>query len=683
MMYSPCEKLNLDRFLFAHLYVDSLRTKRTKNMVQNALEALSKGSQTLEKAYEEAMIRIQRQDPDDVTLAKRVITWIVFAERVLTTTELVHALAVKQGTTRLDVDDLLDVNDIVSVCAGLVVVDQSSQIIRLVHYTAQQYFERIRDAWNPEGHLELARTCLTHLGFDAYRRIRCSTHFVRMESPPFYTYAARNWAKHAASAQDELFDLVCTILLNENLLSHVMWAINALEESDIDYRGGIRPRATLLHVLSARGLSKIADKLGVKVNSDVEASLVEEDYRYHTSLHMAALHGHETMVKWLLHQNSKLDDIPRLDCPWISSGLIGALVSRRKPMVKLLLDSGAVSNFEYHDHPSLEKTTPLHTASAQGWDDVVEILIKQNLRISVNALDLGQLTPLYRACECNHVEVVKLLVDHGADVNLCRQQGRTPIHAASSKGHVQIVKLLLANGADPQKADDRGWIPLTTAADMGHIDLVYELLPTCPDLNNVTNVHRSFLSLVAEQGWTGLLQCVHEQHNADLKAMDWHGRTLLHVATKHCHLETFRYLVSKGVDVLAKDAKGNDIVWYAVLSGSTEMINNALDIVPMPSLQDDGWSLLHLACRLGHRSTIEFLIEKGCQSTSITLLQPKGSWSAYDIAQFHGHAEMLEALPTSSKEILGSENAMKLKLGQQFERFICDGCDLVRLQLSW
>jgi hypothetical protein len=66
--------------------------------------------------------------------------WITCAKRSLTTAELQHALAVEIGEPKLDEDNLLEIEDMVSMCAGLVTVDEESKIIRLVHYTTQEYF---------------------------------------------------------------------------------------------------------------------------------------------------------------------------------------------------------------------------------------------------------------------------------------------------------------------------------------------------------------------------------------------------------------------------------------------------------------------------------------------------------------------------------------------------------------
>jgi hypothetical protein len=59
--------------------------------------------------------------------------------------EMYCTLAVEPNEAELDLENIPDVEDLLSVCAGLVIIDQESAIIRLVHYTTQEYFERIRD----------------------------------------------------------------------------------------------------------------------------------------------------------------------------------------------------------------------------------------------------------------------------------------------------------------------------------------------------------------------------------------------------------------------------------------------------------------------------------------------------------------------------------------------------------
>jgi hypothetical protein len=89
------------------------------------------------------MKRIQGQPEQDARLAKRVLSWITCAKRQLATRELHYALLVKTGSSELGEDDLIQ-TEMSSVYAGLVTVDEQSGIIRLVHYTIEEYF---KDIW--------------------------------------------------------------------------------------------------------------------------------------------------------------------------------------------------------------------------------------------------------------------------------------------------------------------------------------------------------------------------------------------------------------------------------------------------------------------------------------------------------------------------------------------------------
>src|SRR5882757_5565282 len=145
----------------------------TRRKVETFLGNLQRGSGAYDYAYEEAMNRIPQQR---IEFAKLVLSWITCAKRPLTTSELQHALAVEIGMPKLDEDNLPQVEDMVSVCAGLVTVDDGSGIIRLVHYTTQEYFERTQQVWFPNAVTDIAKVCSTYLSFDTFESGFCLTY---------------------------------------------------------------------------------------------------------------------------------------------------------------------------------------------------------------------------------------------------------------------------------------------------------------------------------------------------------------------------------------------------------------------------------------------------------------------------------------------------------------------------
>jgi hypothetical protein len=130
------------RFLLAQLLMDSFRDKLTVRDVKSALQNLPQGSDTYDVAYQAAMERILAQGEGSSEVARRILTWILCAHRPLSTLELLHALAVEPGDTEVDEDNILETEQLLTICAGLVTIDEQGDSARFIHYTTQEYLQR-------------------------------------------------------------------------------------------------------------------------------------------------------------------------------------------------------------------------------------------------------------------------------------------------------------------------------------------------------------------------------------------------------------------------------------------------------------------------------------------------------------------------------------------------------------
>jgi hypothetical protein len=165
-LYSPLTTVTnfIGRFLLAQLHMASLSTKPNRKAVREALEKLP---EQLDSTYDEVMRRIENQNSDDRKIAQRVLGWISFAKRPLSLLELQHALATEPRTESFDEDNVMDQELITSTCAGLVFVDEESNIVRLVHYSTQEYFARHCHELFPTAEREISEVCLTYLMFQS------------------------------------------------------------------------------------------------------------------------------------------------------------------------------------------------------------------------------------------------------------------------------------------------------------------------------------------------------------------------------------------------------------------------------------------------------------------------------------------------------------------------------------
>ena len=378
-------------------------------------------------AYNQAMKRINGQKPGFKELAMKVLLWITCAKRLLTTSELQHAVAIKVSKSKLDQGDLPQIGDMVSVCAGLVDIDKESNIIRLVHYTAQEYFEQKRKDWFPKTETHIAKACITYLSFDTFESGFCPTDEefeARLQLYPLYDYAARNWGHHARAASTEVEKLILGLLESETKKSAASQAIFASKRQRwyFDYSQRVPRQMTGVHLAAYFGLTGvIMVLLKNRYNPDVK------DTYDRSPLSWAAENGHEAVVK-------------------------------------LLLEKGAEPNSK-NSHGQ----TPLSWAAKRGHEAVVKLLLEKGAEPDSKYNYYGRRTPLWWAAGNGHEAVVKLLLEKGAELeSKDGYEGRTPLSCAAENGHEVVVKLLLEKGAELESRDGDFQTPLSWAAENGH-----------------------------------------------------------------------------------------------------------------------------------------------------------------------------------------------------------------------
>ena len=253
---------------------------------------MEKGEEGLDKAYDDTVNRIGNQVQGIHELAKKVLFWIVWARRPLTTEELRHALAVEHGTCRLDKTNLCPVKDMVSFCAGLVTIDNN--IIRLVHYTTQEYFQRrsFKGFENVQRDI-IGTSCLTYLSYDVFADGYLTEWDLksRLRQNAFFEYAAQNWGYHIQDIQQRVGDLAMKFLRDDRKASASSQVL--FQYSPQKFCG--------MHLVAYFGLNDIIGRLLQEKNPDTKDSFGR------TPLSYATERGNARLVELLLDCNVDLN----------------------------------------------------------------------------------------------------------------------------------------------------------------------------------------------------------------------------------------------------------------------------------------------------------------------------------------------------------------------------------------
>ncbi|KFY52229.1 hypothetical protein V496_08591 [Pseudogymnoascus sp. VKM F-4515 (FW-2607)] len=545
-------------FLLARLHVDSLLDKTTKSKVRSTLKRLSSGEEALDKAYDDAIKRIEAQQEGCSELAKRVLTWISYAERPLTIEELRHALSVNPGDTDLDADNFEDMEDIVSFCAGLVTVDDKSNIVRLIHYTTQEYFLRIRQGWNPTAQQDITITCLTYLSFDPFKTAISNDNTEIFETYVFFEYACQHWAHHAMPVQEQVLDLARTFLKDMNLVANIAYS---------------RINATGVHITAKLGLKYLLEMILTELDEAGRAEVKDDKGR--TPLSWAAQHGQVATVKLLVERN----DV----------------------------------NADSRDNKG---RTPLLQAVQYGHAAIVKLLAECN-DVDADSKDNFGRTPLSWAVQYGHAAIVELLTERDdVDADSKNNRGRTPLSWAAGQGQEAVVKLLVErDDVDANSKNNNGRTPLSWAAGQRR-EAVVKLLVASSDVNADLrdNDGRTPLSWAVRYCEKETIALLIERDDVNADSKDINGRTPLSWAGERSEKETVALLVERDdVNANSKDNDGRTPLSYAASAFGTErtvMLLIEREDVEVNSKDNKGLTPLMWAAKHGHKKNIETFLEK-------------------------------------------------------------------------
>ncbi|KAF3207863.1 hypothetical protein TWF679_008195 [Orbilia oligospora] len=658
-------------FLLAQLYVRTFEGKMTVKEVKIALKEIQERQQVstevgklklLEEAYDKTMERIKKKT-EFSEVAKNALQWIVYSRRPLTVLELQHALGIEIGKDEMDHENIPNIEDVVSVCAGLVVVDKERNIIRLVHYTTQEYFKQSKGHGFPDAETYIAKACIGYLSYRSFESGWCQSrdkYRKRLERNPLYDYTARNWGYHMQKSSG-LDSRVIEFLEDGAKIQSSAQAMMSTDTSwtNLEYTAFYEPGESLT---------------GLK------------------GLHLAVFFGLENATSEMIlraHNLNLTDGLRRTPLSWAAG-------NGQTAIGELLVKSGAEVDFS-----DIDGRTPLFWAAAGGHLSMIELLIRNGA--NVNATDIFGVTALHIAARRSYLRVISFLLDNGADGDMRDICGGTSLAWAIStennaatrlllgtctnldsefdpttrrqkefyydmpcsgyddstpqdrgifgkldldntecllrravvNGDETVVRILMVKGSRPDLEYQKGLTPLSEAVKRRN-QSIFELLVvgfkgTWAKIDLKNKFGRSYLSIAAEDGSEIIVELLLKM-GINVESKDETGLTPLCRAAKEGHGKIVRVLLTQpGIepDVVVRgsgsrfqsrgdkegvDHRGRTPLSYAAEGGYADVVKLLLEtgrVDPDPVRPRAGRTPLSYAAAGGHLAVVELLLGTG------------------------------------------------------------------------
>lgn len=269
----------------------------------------------------------------------------------------------------------------------------------------------------------------------------------------------------------------------------------------------------------------------------------------------------------------------------------------------------------------------IHKAVREGDIEKVKTLLEENPELVNTKGDLQGEMPIHWAATQGKLDIVKLLIEKGADLNVFNIYGDSPLHGASQRGFASIVDLLIKKGADlDAESLSSQHSAINYAAMGGHIDVV---------------------NLLLEKG-----------ANIEIKTQ---GSTALHLAARGGHRNIVELLINNGLDVNLQIDDGPAPLHSAVANGQEEIVNLLISKGANVNVEKKhGLTSLHFAAAYGYKTITEVLIANGADFNARCI----NGKTPLHYALEHGYSEIIELL--KSKGAKDSQAKLPVLRGEYF-----------------
>jgi ankyrin repeat protein len=350
--------------------------------------------------------------------------------------------------------------------------------------------------------------------------------------------------------------------------------------------------ACFLGALSTSAQNK-PDPLAGPLPRPIEQIQADPEWRVYAAV---VTHDHKTLQSLLDHGDSPNGASRLQGMPLTWACRLGDLEA-----IESLLKHGA--EIDLYD-PTDENA--LFAATRWSHPEIVRYLLAQGAEVNARRMSNGE-TALYEALRNRSFDILTLLTQSGADVNLPNRSGDSPLMIASLEDDIEIIEFLKAKGAKFNSPDEE----LLFAASHGYVPDVQRVLAAGAKVNQSYEGGITPLIAAAKNGQTAAVRALIAA-GADINALDTYAHdTPLMYAIKSGHKSTILALLDAGADPTLANLGGctplhqaatylddPDIVHRLIARGDPVAAGDSIDVTP-----------LIRAASAGHIQTLKILLD--------------------------------------------------------------------------
>ncbi|XP_062594182.1 uncharacterized protein LOC134255675 [Saccostrea cucullata] len=324
-----------------------------------------------------------------------------------------------------------------------------------------------------------------------------------------------------------------------------------------------------------------------------------------TVLHLCCMNGKLDMCNFLVSKYPHLLEVKDNNG---GNALHAAALGGNIYLLKFLLVKG-------YDIKSIrtDGKTLLHLCCMNGNIDMSNFLVNTYPHL-LDVKDINGRNALHCAAWGGNIELFKLLLEKGFDIETKRNDGKTVLHLCCMKGKLDMCNYLVNSYPHLLNVkDNNGENALHAAAWGGNIELLNFLLVRGFDIENETNDGKTVLHRCCKNGKLEMCNFLVKTYPHLLDVKDNNGSNALHCAAWDGNIDLLKFLLEKGFNIESTRNDGKTVLHLCCMNGKIDMCIFLLNTYPhLLDVKDNhGENVLHDAAWGGNIDLLKFLLEKG------------------------------------------------------------------------